>query len=95
MTDEEGGKHTEKDKKFLYREITLSSGGVIFYAPIYASKRRSRGDRRLIGSRRGTKGATRAKVEDERAASSRKKVPVGKNREKRSRLPPHSLIREV
>lgn len=55
--DKEGEKHTEKDKKFLYREITLSSVGVIFYAPIYASKRRRRGG----GHRHARRGLRRGK----------------------------------
>lgn len=55
--DKEEEKHTEKDKKFLYREITLSSAGVIFYAPIYASQRRRGGGHGTLAElRRGKSG---------------------------------------
>jgi len=39
----------EKDKKFLYHKITLSSS-VIFYIPIYASGRRGGGGRGTFSS---------------------------------------------
>jgi len=40
----------EKDKKFLYHKITLSSSDVIFYVPIYASGRREGGGRGTFSS---------------------------------------------
>lgn len=48
----------EKDKKFLYHKITLSSPDVIFYVPIYALRRIRRKGRRgsRIFSRRVSKG---------------------------------------
>jgi len=58
----------EEDKKFLYHKITLSSSDVIFYVPIYASRRagRQRAVYSLVVFREGGGGLLRYKMKEAR-----------------------------